>query len=116
MINDMDKRRNKRINRRLIVVFGENCYERFSTTVNLSRTGIFIKTKENYTYNSEIDIVLATPDDVFYLNGVVKWPDNVGVNPECRNCDGIGIKLNNIPPSYIHFVDKMLVSDDLCDF
>ena len=73
----MEKRLEKRIKKNLKVILGDCGYETFTTTFNISRKGLSVLSEEKLPANCEVLMMVATPDDLIYMTGKVKWSDDI---------------------------------------
>lgn len=93
----MEKRRCKRINKRLAVEFGNNGTLHSGITNDISRTGLFIKTTHVYSPGSVVKVNLLLPNNgsTTFTGRVVrtlKHPPysslaHNGVGIECKFCE-----------------------------
>ncbi|MBN2399848.1 MAG: PilZ domain-containing protein [Candidatus Aminicenantes bacterium] len=100
----MTKRKDKRINKSLLVNLSRNGYESLGVTVNISRRGMFIATTEVFPVHSEFQILLAAADDIYAMTGIVIW--NIqGMNTAGDNVPaGLGIKIKGADLAYADYI------------
>lgn len=104
----MEKRREKRIKKKLLVHISENGFEQIGVTANISPSGMFIATTKIFAPQSELLIWIAAADDIFALEGLVMW----NMNKEALAVEGIpagiGIKITKAAPGYAQYIASMI--------
>lgn len=103
----MIKRKEKRINKSLLVDIGQNGFEQMGVTVNVSPRGMCIATTEIFPVNSELRILIAAADDIYPVTGVVVWNMKRANAPGVDVPAGLGIRIRNAAPGYYKFVAAM---------
>lgn len=103
----MTKRKDKRINKSLLVNISRNGCERLGVTVNLSRRGMYIATTEVFPVRGEFQILLAAAADIYAVTGMVVWntkrPNVPGVNVPV----GLGIRIKTSDQAYIRYIKTL---------
>lgn len=103
----MTKRRERRINKSLLVDISQNGFEQMGVTVNVSRRGMYIATTEIFPAQSELCILIAAADDIYPVTGVVVW----NMKRESASGDNVparlGIRIKDATPEYLKFVAAM---------
>ena len=103
----MTKRKEKRMNKSLLVDISQNGYEQMGVTVNVSRRGMYIATTEIFPAHSELCILIAAADDIYSVTGVVVW----NMKSESAAGDnvpaGLGIRIRDAAPGYYQFIAAM---------
>jgi len=106
-----DKRNAKRKIKRLPLLFLHEWGEHRGRSSNLSKTGIFVKTRKPLEPDSTIKIILKTGEDngsVLELNGMVVR--NINRRPSYASSmfvasnNGMGIRLTSIPREYNNLI------------
>jgi len=104
----MKKRREKRIEKSLLVQISEDGFEQLGVTANISQNGMCIATTEILPAQSECCVWIAAGDNVYALKGQVVW----NMKKEAVDADavqaGIGIKINEAEPGYFHYIGAMM--------
>jgi hypothetical protein len=103
----MTKRKDKRINKSLLVNISQNGSERLGVTVNISRRGMHIATTETFPVRSEFQILLAAADDIYALTGMVVWNVKRAGEAEDNVPAGLGIRIRSADPGYYRYVMAM---------
>jgi len=90
----MEKRRNKRIIKRLAVDFGTSDLKHTGITNDISKTGLFIKTSKIYSPGSILKINLLIPDNgsTIFTGKVVRTYKHPPYSSLARN--GVGIEID----------------------
>jgi hypothetical protein len=104
----MTKRKDKRINKSLLVNISQNGSERLGVTVNISRWGMHIATTEVFPVSSEFQILLAAADDIYAVAGMVVWNMKRADAPADNMSAKIGIRIQRSDRGYIRYVKAML--------
>ncbi len=101
----MQKRRSKRIIKRLEAKFISGGISYTGITSNLSKQGIFVRTKKGLTPGTILELKLYLPSgEGINLHGKVKRT----VKTQFQNIkNGMGIELIDIPPKYIEFLKTL---------
>ncbi|MCX6554505.1 MAG: PilZ domain-containing protein [Candidatus Aminicenantes bacterium] len=100
----MTKRKEKRINKSLLVNISQNGFERMGVTVNISRRGMLIATTEIFPVQSEFKILLAAADDIYSLTGLVVWNTD-RMSPPGENVPaGLGVRIKRSDRGYARFI------------
>lgn len=100
----MTKRKDERVNKRLLVNISQNGFERMGVTVNISRRGMLIATTDMFPVQSEFQILLAAADDIFSLTGLVVW-NTKRESPAGENVPaGLGVRIKRADHGYARFI------------
>lgn len=98
-----NKRDNNRTKRRIKVRFGVNRPEKTAFTMNLSETGLFIKTNHVHPPGTTIQVELAFPEKTWTLWARVVWakkvPPRLAHALEC----GMGLCFVDPTPEWLEF-------------
>ena len=94
----------ERHSRKVPIRFGEKKAERAGTTVNLSRTGIYIATANPIEIGKRVRMSLDIPEYTIPLTGTVVW---VRINPIPGKPRGMGVQLQQSPALYRRYVAKV---------
>lgn len=100
----MTKRKEIRINKSLLVNISQNSFERLGVTVNISRRGMRIATTEIFPVQSECQILIAAADDIYAATGLVVWNMKRANAPGVDVPVGLGIRIKEADPRYIHYI------------
>jgi hypothetical protein len=100
----MKKRKDKRINKSLLVNLSQNGSERLGVTVNISRHGMHIATTETFPVTSEFQILLAAADDIYAVTGKVVWNIKKMTAAGENVPAGLGIKISGADPGYYKYI------------
>jgi hypothetical protein len=100
----MTKRKEQRINKKLMVSFNENGFDGLGLTQNISRYGMCVASEIELPSHQEILLSIAVPGEVLNLKGEVMWckesADKNNTIPE-----SIGIRIVEAPPEYLNYVE-----------
>jgi len=105
----MEKRREKRLKKRVMVKFGENNYERLGFTSNVSFGGLHIDSTQILPSGKEITILLEDNDKIYSLKGVVRWSIKYPSHFYSYMLSGMGIKLKEIPPDFKDYIRRSVM-------
>jgi hypothetical protein len=100
----MTKRKDKRINKSLLVNLSQNGFERMGVTLNISRRGMLIATTDMFPVQSEFQILLAAADDIYSLTGLVVWNTKRESPPGENVPAGLGVKIKRSDRGYARFI------------
>jgi len=97
----MDKRKSKRINKRLVASFGTEELQHTGITNDISETGLFIKTTRSYQPGSILKINLLLPNNgsTTFTGKVVRTYMHPPFTSLARN--GVGIELDSEETAYL---------------
>ncbi len=103
----MEKRRSKRIIKRLAVDFGTRDLKHTGITNDISETGMFIKTTKSYQPGSVLKINLYIPSSgsLTFTGKVVRSFKHPPYSSLARN--GVGIELDSGEKSYLTYVKSI---------
>jgi Tfp pilus assembly protein PilZ len=101
----MEKRDNRRLDKRLFVKFGEQRPEHIGFTGDVSNTGLFIKSNTIFRPGTLLHVELSLPDEtVIRLNARVMWAKKVPPNlMRFVKKSGMGVQLTGRNSSYEAF-------------
>jgi hypothetical protein len=102
----MEKRREKRLKKRVLVKFGESVLERIGFTSNLSKSGLYINSTQIYPSGRKIQILLSDGNYNFSLKGEVKWSIKYPSHFHSYIPSGMGIIIKEAPGDYYDFVGR----------
>jgi Tfp pilus assembly protein PilZ len=101
----LEKRRYPRRTKRLSVRFSDGNKEFTAVTSNVSRTGMFIRTRKPLPHGTSLDIVLeVSSHQKIALSGIVVRAIRTGLSDFK---DGMGIQLTTVPQEYLDFIDGL---------
>jgi hypothetical protein len=100
----MKKRKDKRINKSLLVNISRNGCEHLGVTINLSRRGMYIATTEAFPVHSEFQILLAAAADIYAVTGMVAWNTEKANLPGVSVPAGLGIRIKTSDQAYIQYI------------
>jgi hypothetical protein len=101
---EMEKRRVKRIRKKLMVGFSDNGFDGLAMTENISREGLCVESDIELPPHKEIILSVAVPGGIFNLRGEVVWYKSSGDIADDVP-DLIGIRLTEIPAEYQDYVE-----------
>ncbi len=105
----MEKRRENRIKKRVMVKFGENNYERLGFTSNISSGGLHIASTQILPSGREITILLEDNDRVYSLKGEVRWSIKYPSHFYSYMLSGMGVKLKDIPLEFKEYLRRSIM-------
>lgn len=100
----MKKRLDNRLDKKLMVSFSDNGFDRLGLTENISRHGMCISSNSGLMERAEIMLSIAVPGEIFTLKGEVMW---------CKTSEGkgapesIGICITEAPEEYLNYVEYL---------
>lgn len=100
----MINRKERRLDKKLMVSFSENGFDGLGLTQNISRFGLCIASEVELPDQREIKLSLAVPGEVLNLRGEVMWCREIGDRKKSIP-DHIGIKIVEAPPEYLNYVE-----------
>lgn len=103
----MDKRKCKRINKRLVASFGTEELKHTGITNDISQTGLFIKTTKSYQPGSILKINLLLPNNgsTTFTGRVIRTYKHPPYTSLAGN--GVGIELDSEETSYLTYVTNV---------
>ena len=104
---NMTKRKDKRVNKSLLVNISRNGMEQLGVTVNVSRRGMCIATTEIFPLRSKFQILLAAADDIYALSGLVVWNSQKARPAEDNVTAGLGIRIEKSDRGYLRYITAM---------
>lgn len=100
----IDKRKDQRIIKKLVVSYGINGFEKIGMTLNISSKGMCIVSQSSLPINRTVLLHLAIFDDVYEIMGLVRWSKK-GIDKDSNHVQvGLGIKILNAPKDYFDYV------------
>ncbi|UCH92087.1 MAG: PilZ domain-containing protein [Candidatus Aminicenantes bacterium] len=100
----MAKRKEPRINKKLMVSFDEEGFDNLGLTKDLSKYGMGISATKKYPASQEIIVSIAVPGEVFNLKGEVIWCKESD-KKDSNIPDSIGIKITEAPEEYLNYIE-----------
>ena len=101
----MQKRREKRKEMKLKVLFGENICENVGFTSNISKHGMYIESESARAYSRKISLMLNANQQVFKLRGEVRWRmESPSPGQGGKITEGMGVKIVDAPQEYLNLV------------
>ncbi len=101
------KKREKRIDKNLLVNIDRGGYEELGLTSNISKNGLFIAAPEIFPAKQEISVWIAVGNDIFQVKGEVRWsiPSNGAFAGNMAG--GMGIKIRKAPEEYQEYIENL---------
>ena len=103
----MEKRKEKRVNKKLMVNFNLDGIESLGITSNISKKGMLIALTEMLYSDKDISIFIALPRDVLNIRGKVKWTKQSYNRFSEDIVGGMGVKITESPPEYLGFLETI---------
>ena len=100
----MAKRRENRLNKKLMVSFDDEGFDTLGLTDNISKFGMRIDSNKMVPQHQEVIVSIAVPGEVFELKGEVMWC-NEAEDQEDSIPDSIGIKITEAPAEYLNYIE-----------
>lgn len=101
----MNKRKDKRVDKKLMVNLNDRGIDVLGLTRNLSKFGVCCVTSEiELPLHHEIIISIAVPGEIFNLKGEVVWCKRSGENGTTIP-DAIGIRVTEAPSEYLNYIE-----------
>ena len=100
------RRRNPRLNKRLMVSFSENGFSGLGLTSNISKDGLCVASKAEFAGNAEVTVSIAVPGEILDLKGEVIWCKESN-DRDNDVSDIIGIRITEAPPEYLNYVEHI---------
>jgi Tfp pilus assembly protein PilZ len=100
----MSKRKEERVNKKLIVSFDDKGFDNLGLTKDISKFGMCIDSNKKIPETQEIVVSIAVPGEVFNLKGEVIWCKESG-DQESNIPDSIGIKIIEAPSEYLNYIE-----------
>lgn len=103
----MDKRKSRRINKRLVASFGTKDLKNTGITNDISTTGLFIKTTKSFLPGSTLKVNLFLPNNgsTTFTGRVIRIYKHPPYTSLARN--GVGIELDKEEASYLTYVTNI---------
>jgi len=105
----MEKRKEKRVNKKLMVNFSLDGLENLGITSNISKKGMSIALTEMFYSNKNISIFIALPKDVLNIKGKVKWSKKFHNRFSGDIVGGMGVRITESPPEYLDYLETIYV-------
>lgn len=100
----MSERKQKRIEKKLVVSIGELGTESMGYTNNLSEDGMYIESAQTFALNEELSLLLIGEEDVFMIKGEVVWKKKFPKKNTEKLPVGLGIRITDVPLLYCEYV------------
>ncbi|MCP5047005.1 MAG: PilZ domain-containing protein [bacterium] len=100
----MIKRKNLRVNKKLMVSISENGFDGLGLTQNISRDGMCVVSETQLIPHRRIGLSVAVPGEVLDLKGEIMWSKG-SIDRENLNPDQVGIRILDAPPEYDNYVE-----------
>jgi hypothetical protein len=101
----MEKRKHQRLNKSLVAQVVANDIRLFVITSDLSKNGLFIRSKRCFAADTMVDIEIATSDNlVSLLKGVVRRTADAFGSMN----NGMGVEIVEKDAAYIHFLKPLI--------
>lgn len=100
----MTKRKEERLNKKLMVSFDDKGFDTLGLTNNISKLGMHINSNKKIQEHHEIIVSIAVPGEVFNLKGEVIWCKEAD-NKDDNVPDSIGIKITEAPSEYLNYIE-----------
>jgi Tfp pilus assembly protein PilZ len=106
----MERRKEPRVVKKLLVNLDKEGYEGMGLTANISKKGMFIATTEILPIDSEVSILVGIADETYTLKGrvmwVKEWPDGDAPSEDVQSA--MGVEILEAPSQYTEYVENML--------
>lgn len=102
-----EKRKEKRIDKNLLVYTDNGHIDLLGVSVNISRNGIYIESPKPSTVNDEISLVLAVDNELFKLKGEILWLKSNGTHEPIHLPSGMAIRITEAPAEYLNYVEYL---------
>lgn len=103
----MEKRTSKRIAVNVAARFFQGKMFYSGTVLNLSATGMFLKTNVCLPSNSRLLVFLFSGKNLLRVPARVKRVSTIN-----HNCDGIGVEILNSPEDYMKYINDLSTRPD----
>jgi len=101
----IDKRKDHRINKKLVVSYGDIGFEKIGMTLNISSKGMCVLSQTSLPVNKKVLLNLAIIDNIYEIMGLVRWSKS-GISKDSDNVPiGMGIKILNAPQGYFGHIE-----------
>ena len=100
----MAKRKEERVNKKLIVSFDAQGIDNLGLTKDISKYGMCIASNKTVSETREVIVSIAVPGEVFNLKGEVIWC-NESEDKEDSIPESIGIKITEAPSEYLNYIE-----------
>jgi len=102
----MVNRKDKRINKKFIVSFDVDGFEKLGLVQNISKSGICIASETCVPEEKEIIISIAVPGEIYNLKGEIAWCKS-SENKSDTVPDSMGIRITEAPSEYLNFIEYL---------
>ncbi len=102
----MTKRKEERLQKKLMVSIDDEGADTLGLTNNISRYGMQVNSNKKLRAHHEILVSIAVPGEVFNLKGEVIWCKESGIRDD-NIPDSIGIKITEAPPEYLNYIEYL---------
>ncbi len=103
----MNKRKHKRVRKKLMVSLKESDFETLGLSHDISKSGLSVSSDHMVPPQTEIELAIAVPGEVFTLKGEVIWCKENGSDINVDIPDNIGIKIVEAPAEYLNYVEYL---------
>ena len=100
----MPKRKNKRIQKNLLVNISYNGFDGLGLVLNLSRNGVYVESREVFPRNTNLSLIMAVGNDLIPLQGKVIWTRSPQQNDLSKGKGGMGIQIGGVSSKYERFL------------
>ena len=101
------KKREKRIDKSLLVNISQGGYEELGLTSNISKNGLFIAAPEIFPDKQEISVWIAVGNDIYQIKGEVRWSIRSSGAFAGNLAGGMGIKINKASEEFRKYIEHL---------
>ncbi len=105
VIYTMNRRIEKRLRKSLLAYSNGEASNLLGVISNISRTGLFLETRNVFDPDSHISFVLAVYNDRYELEGEVMWSKRPGEVQPKDIPHGMGIRIVDAPQEFLNYVE-----------
>ncbi len=102
----MTKRKDERIQKRLMVNLYDEGADTLGLTNNISKHGMRVNSIKKLKEHREILVSIAVPGEVFNLTGEVMWCKESATKDD-NIPESIGIKITEAPSEYLNYIEYL---------
>ncbi len=102
-----EKRKEKRIDKNLLVYADDGDIDLLGVSSNISKHGIFIESPNPATVSDEISLVIAVNNELYKLKGEILWIKGPGDSQKIHLPTGLAIRITEAPAEYINYVEYL---------
>lgn len=103
-----EKRKEVRIKKNLLVNISSDGFEEVGLTANLSKGGLLLVTTHMIPSQREIGILIAAGNDVFNLQGEIRWMVLSPKDFSSGTPNRVGVKIKEAPKEYFAYIDNFI--------